>query len=435
MTKITQLARQMQDLFQTRANELAWESGFMERERVITGSSFASGLVSAYQSDSLVSLAGLSQAIGNAGTPITRQGVHERFTPEAITFMKAMLDESLGLVVQGSGVPNKLLDRFEEVVLTDSTVITLPNAFKAVWQGSGGSGENASVAAVKISVRWQLRQGRLQVMHLSDATTHDRTAMQPYPVCKGRLYIQDLGYFSLAMFDAWSQQGAYWLTRYKVGTHLMDAQHKPLDLALWLPKRVGQQIDCPVLVGKSQQLPCRLVAQRVPKHVVQQRQVRIRETARQNQTTPSAQALALAPWTLYLTNADPQLLAGDEIFLLGRSRWQIECLFKFWKQGLQVDCWKTQHPDRFLCELYAKLLAVVVTHWLFITLCWHNPRRSFLQALPALKGLAWQWANSLHDLSLLIHTLRSLHRALSCCQMDKSSHHPRHFQILEHYYA
>lgn len=434
MTKITQLARQMQHLFRTRANELAWATGFMERERIITGSSFASGIVSAYQGDSLVSLAGLSQAIGNAGTPITRQALHERFTPEAVSFMKAMLDESLTLLVHGMSVPNQLLDRFEEVVLTDSTIITLPNDFKDVWQGSGGYGEHARVAAVKLSVRWELRQGQLQVMQLSNGTTHDRTAMDPYPVQKGSLYLQDLGYFSLKMFDQWGQEGAYWLTRYKVGTHIMNAERIPVDLLSCLPKRVGQQIDCPVYVGKTQQLACRLVAQRVPKRVVQQRQDRIRETARQNQTAPSDQALALAHWTIYLTNADTPLLSIDEIFLLGRLRWQIECLFKFWKQGLQVDCWNTQHPDRLLCEIYAKLLAVVVTHWFFITMCWHNPRRSFLQALPALKGLAWQWANSLHNLSLLVHALHSLRRSLSCCQMDKSSLQPRSFQLLEEYY-
>lgn len=435
MTKITHLANQMQHLFQRRANELAWETGFMKRERVVTGASFASGLVSAYQSDSLVSLAGLSQAIGNAGTPITRQGLHERFTPQAVAFMKAMLDESLKMLIQATGVPNRLLDRFREVVLTDSTVISLPNSLQDVWRGSGGYGAQASVAALKISVRWLMREGGLQVMQFSDGTSHDRTAMASYAVSSGSLYIQDLGYFSLDQYEEWGQQGAFWLSRYKINTHILTLDQQPIDLLSWLPKRVGRTIDCPVLVGKTKQLACRLVAQRVPQKVAQQRQARLHEIARQNQTTPSRLALALAHWTIYLTNTDAQQLTLDDIFLLGRYRWQIECLFKFWKQGLQVDEWNTQHRHRLLCELYAKLLAALVTHWFFIVMCWHRPKRSFLQALPALKALAWQWANSLHKRTLLLHALRSMQRALSRCQMDKSTQHPRHFQLLELYYA
>jgi hypothetical protein len=426
----------MQALLHTRANALAWETGFMERERVLTGSSFVVGLISAWQADPQVSLAGMSQAIGNAGTPISRQRVEQRFDARAVTFLRALVDESLRVVVTGVPVDRGVLARFTAVELTDSSQITLPNELQAVWRGSGGFGEQASQAAVKVSVRWNVRDGQLQVISLSDGITHDRqVAAHQDPVTAGSLHIKDLGYFKLDDFEKIGQQGAYWLTRYKRGTQVQDEQGQVLDLATWLPQTVGQRRDVAVYVGQKKQLPCRLVAERVPPEVVHQRQARIRETARQNQRTPSPQALALAHWTIYLTNVPASLLNTAEVFILGRYRWQIELLFKLWKSDLQIDDWNTTNPYRILCEFYGKLLAAIVTHWFLLLGCWHNPRRSLRQAMPAIHGLAWQWANSLSNLSLLVHMLRSLCRALSRCQMDRSHQSPRHFQLLEAEFA
>jgi hypothetical protein len=124
------------------------------------------------------------------------------------------------------------------------------------------------------------------------------------------------------------------------------------------------------------------------------------------------------------------LLTPDEVFILGRYRWQIELLFKLWKSDLQIDKWRTTNPYRILCELYGKLMAAIVTHWFLLVSCWHNPKRSLRQAMPTIRGLAWQWANSLRDIHLLVYTLQSLCRSVSRCQMDRSRTHSRHFQLL-----
>ncbi len=80
MKTIPYLAKEMQRVLYRRANEVAWETGFMKRERVLTGSSFVVGLVSAWQANPEMSLAGISQAIGNAGTPLSRQALDQRFS-------------------------------------------------------------------------------------------------------------------------------------------------------------------------------------------------------------------------------------------------------------------------------------------------------------------------------------------------------------------
>ena len=52
--------------------------------------------------------------------------------------------------------------------------------------------------------------------------------------------------------------------------------------------------------------------------------------------------------------------------MLLRERWQMELLYKLWKQQAQVDEWHTRDRWRMVCELYAKLLGVTLQHWLMV---------------------------------------------------------------------
>jgi len=431
MLTIARVSKAMQETLIDKANQLAIETGFKERDRVLSGSSFVVGLMSGWQANPQSSLAGLSQAIGNAGTPITRQGLDQRLDGKAVLFLQEMLKTSLEVVVKAMPVAGTLLNRFASVDLVDSSVITLPNELREIWRGSGGFGENASLSALKLNVRWDVCRGQLKTLELSDAIQHDRRSVAHHQAVKaGSLVIEDLGYFKLDDLEIIGKQGAYWLSRYKLGTKVYDKAGNELDLSSWLPQQTGESVDCELRLGKAKQLKCRLVAERVPLWVVQQRHERIRETARQNQKDASEESLVMAQWTIYLTNVPVELLSIQEVFILGRYRWQIELLFKLWKSDLEVDKWASRKPERILCEIYTKLIAAIVSHWLLLVSCWHNPQRSLRQAIPSIRALAWQFANSLHSLELLHHAFEALIRALSSCRMDKSSSQPRAFQLI-----
>lgn len=430
---ISRIAKQMQEVLQKKAKQLADATGFTQRHREVSGSSFIVGLMSGWQANPQASLSGLSQAIGNAGTPLTRQALAKRFDQSAVVFCHEMLRESLEVVVKAMPVNGNLLDRFTAVELVDSSIITLPNSLQSVWQGFGGFGEKARRASLKLNVCWDLLTGQLTTLDLSDGTHHDRHSQAwQHPVQAGSLRIADLGYFKLDDLEQIAQQDGYYLIRYKLGTYVyQQVDSPPVNLAQWLPQPIGKTLDGDIYLGKDKQLPCRLVAQRVPKAVVKQRRKRIREEARQDQQPVSPAALTMAQWTIYITNVPADMLTIEEVFVLGRYRWQIELLFKLWKSDLGIDQWRTQNPYRILCEIYIKLIGAVVTNWLLLTACWHNPRRSLRQAIPTIRGLAWQFANSLSCHRLLCHALDSMCRALSCCRMDCSQQHPRAFQLLE----
>jgi hypothetical protein len=347
-----------------------------------------------------------------------------------------MVNECLQAMIASEPIQHGLLSRFNGIELTDSTVITLPNALADTWQGAGGYGTKASKAGMKISVRWNASNGQLCHIDVTSSITHDRRVpAHDAPVAEGSLQLRDLGYFKLDDLASLDEQGAYFITRYKTNVTILTTTRQKIDLVDWLPQRVGQRLDHPVLVGMKDQVPMRLVAERVPPAVVQQRHERIKETARQNQQPPSERSLALAQWTIYLTNVPSTQLSPDELFLLGRYRWQIELLFKLWKSQLGIDKWQTSNPLRILCEIFAKLIVAIVTNWLLLIACWQNPHRSLTQAMPTIRGLAWQWANSIHSLPLLIHMLLSLQRALSVCRMERSQQHPRICHLLAYEFS
>jgi hypothetical protein len=81
-------------------------------------------------------------------------------------------------------------------------------------------------------------------------------------------------------------------------------------------------------------------------------------------------------WTLLKSLVPTHLLSLDQAFVLLRVRGPIELLWKWWKMQGQVDEWQTQNEARILCEVSAKLLAVLREHWLRLLTCWDDPHRS-----------------------------------------------------------
>jgi hypothetical protein len=66
--------------------------------------------------------------------------------------------------------------------------------------------------------------------------------------------------------------------------------------------------------------------------------------------------LALADWIVVLTTATPQQASAAQIGTLMRLRWQIELLFKLWKDQGKLDETRGWKPERIEGEWYAKLL-------------------------------------------------------------------------------
>src|SRR6185437_9990962 len=111
----------------------------------------------------------------------------------------------------------------------------------------------------------------------------------------------------------------------------------------------------------------RLLAWRVEAEVVRRRQQRLQKQASRSRRPVSVAQASLAGWNVLVTNASPELLSLTEACVLARLRWQVEWLFRLWKSSGRLDQSAADKPYRVLCELLAKLLGLVVQHWLLLS--------------------------------------------------------------------
>lgn len=155
--------------------------------------------------------------------------------------------------------------------------------------------------------------------------------------------------------------------------------------------------DCAIIVGGVTQTHARLLVRRVPQEVADQRRRQITAHAQKKQRAASAAELALAEWTVLITNVPRSLLSLSEALVLMRLRWQIELLFNVWKSHGRVDAWRTKNPTRILCEVYAKLIGLVFQQWLLAASSWRGPERSLFKAATLVATAAHELASALVD--------------------------------------
>ena len=368
---------------------------------------------------------------GSVGVAISPQGLEQRFTPAAARFLLRLLETAVTEIVTADPVAVPLFQRFHGVYLLDSTTIVLPDDLAALWSGCGGSTQAHTQAALKLQVQFDLSTGALIGPFLQAGRAHDREAPRQTAFPAGALRLADLGYFHLETLRELTTAGVYWLSRLHMQTHLFDQAGTPLDLVAWLQQSHEETNDVPVLLGAQASLPARLLVVQVPAHVAEQRRRRLRHEARRKGQTVSKRALALAAWTLLVTNLPGELLTLQEALVLLRTRWQIELLFKLWKSLGRLDESRSAKPWRQMGELYAKMLVLLVQHWLLILSCWQYPDRSLTQAAQTIQRYATALALALACPHRLAEVMTSIQCCLQTgCRISRRRKHPSTYQLL-----
>ena len=432
MTTIPQLAEVLQELLSSMADRIARETGFVRRASKLTGALFSQTLVFGWLANADATLEELAQTAATVGVEITAQGLDERFNQAAAECMRRILESAVGMMIAANVVAVPILQKFTGVYIQDSTTITLPDSLADIWHGSGENAANETVAGLKLQVQFDYSTGQMSQLILQDGIAQDRDApIQQTPLPPGALRLADLGYFALPVLADLDVQGVYWLTRSPVNTVMFTQQGEHLDLLTWLRQADAAEIDQDILLGKEQRLPCRLVAVRVPQEVADRRRAQLHKQARHKSQAVSQARLALADWTILVTNISQEMLTVREILVLARCRWQIELLFKLWKSHGRVDHSRSAKPWRVLCEVYAKLLAMIVQHWLFLVSCWAYPDRSLQKAAQTVRKHALHLAACFREHRRLTEAMNTIRRCLAAgCRINKRKTSPHTFQLL-----
>jgi hypothetical protein len=158
------------------------------------------------------------------------------------------------------------------------------------------------------------------------------------------------------------------------------------------------------------QLPVRLIALPLCQEAADRRRYQAKQAAKRRGTPISKERLALLGWLIFVTNVPASMLSVEQVALLYRVRWQIELVFKLWKSFCGLRHVANLRRDRLLTELYARLIGVVLTHFLIGPLRMPYGRQANREISPVqVRKIFKRFARSLNKILLnldqLVHKL------------------------------
>ncbi len=364
--QISDLPTQLQALFTTDADDAAVQAKLIQRQRKLTPAAFAQGLVFGWLQLPDANVPQLTTLLARSGVSLRPQSLEARFTPEAADFFTRLLGKALlrTFLPRSKGVG--LLNRFNGVYLIDGTSIALPDALAERLPGCGGRGGSGK-ASLKVMVRFEVSGGVIDGLSLHPGKTADaRTPEHTDPLPPRSLRVADLAFFDLKVLADCAAKGAFYLTRLQSRSVVFDRNGRKWSLGQYLAKQTVNRLDRELWLGSGKRLAGRLLAIRAPQGVQDGRQKAAEKVAKDAGSQVTEGTLTVCGWTVFFTNVPRWLLSLQEAWVMYRVRWQIELLFKLWKSDCKVDESRSVQPERVLCEVLAKLLGMVVQHWLLL---------------------------------------------------------------------
>jgi hypothetical protein len=438
MTTMAQVTDALRSVFLVAADDAGDASGFVQRRSKFSAQAFVQSLVFGWLQRPEATLEELAQTAAALGVPLSAQAVDQRFGPRGAECLRRVLLDAVARVIAAEPAAVPLLQRFPGgVALLDSTTVTLPAALADVWPGCGGPRkyEDVGQAGVKLTVRLDLLNGQLSgPFPMAGRVSDQRSELQDAALPAGSLRLADLGFFSLDTLRTHGRRGVSWLTRLQTCTALFDAEGRSWTIASLLAAQTADRVDLPVTMGVHHRLPCRFLAVRVPPEVAalrRKRYVRHRRSKRRRGYAENPDRRAMLEWNVYVTNVPTTMLTLTEALVLARCRWQIELLFKLWKSEGRIDESRSRKPWRILCEVYAKLIGMVVQHWLLLVGCWTHPDRSLVKASRTVRSRAVELAAALPQPYLVHKTLTLIELCLRHgCRVNRRRRKPSTHQLL-----
>jgi len=436
MLSVNHVASAMQTLLTDTADELARRCGFVQRQRKLSGASFAQALALGWMSHPDHSWEQIAALAGTAGAPVSTQALHQRCGQKSAEFLQALVAQAVqqAVAVQQPKLAG-LVGRFSHVWVQDSTSITLPAALQDAWPAAG-NGEVGGEAGLKLHLRLDLVSGQWVGPWPTSARTSDKgVTLHQDTLPVGSLLLADMGYFDLSRLAQLSQEKAFWISGCQPQTAVFDASGQRLDVLAWLAQQTPNAqgvVEAPVQLGVEQRLPCRLIARRNSSAKVRRLRKAVRKDAQRRGRTPSAAALAWCAWTIVATNLPKEKATAGEVLTLRAARWQVELVFKLWKSHVELDEAHSEKPWIVLTELFAKLLAAIVGHWMLLTTSWRPVLRSLPKAWRTLRTFAAAVVGALYRRRGLRALLQDVGRALEhTARIFASQKQPRAHQQLQ----
>lgn len=306
------------------------------------------------------SLGGMVDAIESK---ISRESLHERFSVNAVEYLKSCANFILQKRVKLKSLHTKYLKKFNNVFIIDSSSWDIDPKLSNVLSGSGGS---ASKANCKIQAFYEYTRGIVSFFEITPGTNPDNkyTRKIPDKIIAKDLILTDLGYFCLLTFAKIIDKGAFFISRFNTQTTLWETQNTTtaIDLGKILANLKYNIHVMRVKMGADQstRVEVRLVCFRVSEEIANRRRSKMIKEAKKKGRTPSFQSLELTSWSIMVTNVPEEWIPSQMLWNVYALRWQIELIFKQFKSVLMIHNSNTQNVHRLKCEIYGKLIMAIL---------------------------------------------------------------------------
>ena len=415
--------------------QIARETGFVQRESKLGGTEFL-GLMTqglyAHPDATLNQMSSILKDI-NPQLEISGSGLQQRIVGAGREFLKRMLSKALDLSATklvDESIP-ELLQAFGKVHLLDSTQISLPENLSSIWAGSGGC---ASKAGLKLQLMLDYKSGKYEEIVITEGISADQSYMKQAVklIGPGELLLYDLGYFVQDSMIDLAERGSYFLSRFNHRTGLYtkkaDGTQEKFQIEKELKKAYRNGMSfCELdvwFVKDGRELMVRLIAERAPAEVANQRRCKANKTAKKKGRKPTKKHLYLMNWSLYVTNVEREKLPAETVSLVYRLRWYIELVFKSWKSHHGLAQVRGEREERIECFIYGRLIMIVIMTFLFGSIkryLWKTRRReaSLVKVIRHFQVKAYKALTVLLDTEALGRFLSTeFFEACRLCMMD-----------------
>ncbi len=314
----------------------------------------------------------VNDLLKNFGVKLKRQSLNERFNKETVNYLKLLLEDAIKNLTDGF-IEKKIFKPFSEVNIMDSTKFELPEVLKERFPGNGGG---ASMAVLNCQFEYDIKSSRIQGIELTGTKTNDYTsARNSYNrIKKDALLIRDLGYISIDILQEITRKEAFFLNRIKPTTTIYEKKKDRFvelslkNIAKNLRKSGKPFVSKQVYIGKRQFLPCRIIFMLIPDEKYKDRLIKQKEkTRRRGSRNVDQRVLNSLDLNIFITNTEEEQLPTHKILDVYKLRWQIELVFKTWKQICEINKVRKMKADRIEITLFAQLLWIII-NWSLINI-------------------------------------------------------------------
>lgn len=352
-------------------HDLALRSGFIKRSRKLSASQFVNTLMFLNSNQSETSLPDIAADLNQQfSVDMSKEGIHKRFTPQAVCFLKTMIQSQLSR--QFSAIRcAELTKHFPAINIKDSSKFLLPGIYKDDYPGFGNFHKEHGI--MNIQYEYDLLRGDWKTLELTSIKTNDQQDSRESidSISKGELYIRDLGYVTPFYLKSITEKEAFFLNRMPAQANVCNTNGQPID---WISldrkfrKTSTTALDLQVRVYEREPITCRMIVERVDDQVYKNRIKQAERSAKKHGVGLTEKHKIRCRYNTFITNVERDVLPSNIIRRVYHLRWQIEIIFKTWKSSLKINQLKKVKKERLECQLLAKLLWALL-NWRLLQCC------------------------------------------------------------------